>query len=689
LGEKRLNYAEQGQTQDLEEKKPNFLINEKSPYLQEHAFNPTAWRPWGDEALRKARNDGKPIFLSIGYSTCHWCHQMARESFEDPATAAIINKNFIPIKVDREERPELDAYYMSAVQSMTGSGGWPLTVFLTPDLKPFYGGTYFPPEPRYGMASFKQVLEFVAQIWKDKRTEVAESADQIEKAMAGDAREKGTKDLTTATLEEGYAAIVSSFDPEHGGFGGAPKFPLPLASSFLLRYHYRTGKELALRSVTKTLNEVMAGGVHDHVGGGFHRYSTDRVWLVPHFEKMLYDNALIARVFTEAYQVTGKDEYARTVEDTIGWLMTEMRDEGGGFYSAQDADTEEGEGTYYTWIPAEVEEVLGKEDAAEFCRLYGVTTSGNFEGRSILHLTPGEQRGSAKEGIWKSKLYQARMKRPRPATDTKILASWNGLAISALAYAGAAMLKPEFVKGATEAAEFILERCTKDGRLLRRFAGGEAAFDGTLEDYAFFIQGLLDLFEATSEPRWLREAKRLAGVMVDDLEDREEGGFFLTTDAQPVRLKDGYDGVTPSGNSAAAVALVRLAELTGAEGVRSHAERTIRYFSTDIEQQPSGHANMLVALDLLLNGVKEVVVTSRTPKGASGLLREVRRPFLPDMVVVVSTAENYRELSGLTTLLEGREPGAKATAYVCENFTCRLPADSVEALRAQLAPKQG
>ncbi len=689
MGEKRLNYVEHARIEDLGEKKPNFLINEKSPYLQEHAFNPTAWRPWGDEALRKAKNDGKPILLSIGYSTCHWCHQMARESFEDPETAAIINKNFIPIKVDREERPELDAYYMSAVQSMTGSGGWPLNVFLTPDLKPFYGGTYFPPEPRYGMASFKQVLEFVAQVWKDKRSEIVENADQIAKAITTDARGEDPKDLTLAALDDGYAAMVSSFDQEHGGFGGAPKFPLPLTSSFLLRYHYRTGKGLALRSVTKTLDEMMAGGIHDHVGGGFHRYSTDKVWLVPHFEKMLYDNALIARVFTEAYQVTGKEEYANVVEDTVGWLMTEMRDEGGGFYSAQDADTREGEGFYYTWTPAEVEEVLGREDASEFCRLYGVTSSGNFEGRSILHMKSQYPVNSAEAKRWASKLYAVRVKRPSPATDDKILTSWNGLAISALAYAGAAMSRPQYVKAAAEAAEFVLSKCAKDGRLLRRFAGGEAKLEGTLEDYAFFIHGLLELFEATSEPRWLREAIRLAKVMVDDLEDREKGGFFLTVDAQPARLKEGHDGVTPSGNSAAMVDLVRLAELTGDGEIRKAAERALRFFSPDIEQQPSGHANMLVALDLLLNGVKEVVVTSRTSAGAAALLAEVRRPFLPDKVVVAATEENYGELSGLTTLLEGRKAGAKARAYVCQNFTCKLPADSVEALRAQLIPKRG
>ncbi len=686
---KRLNYARKLEDEDLQEKKPNFLINEKSPYLQEHAFNPTAWRPWGDDAFRKAKNDGKPIFLSIGYSTCHWCHQMARESFEDLEIAAIINKNFIPIKVDREERPELDAYYMSAVQSMTGSGGWPLNVFLTPDLKPFYGGTYFPPEPRYGMPSFRQVLEFVAQVWKDKKGEIVENSEQIAKAISLDVRGKASAELTPKVLEEGYAALVSSFDPEHGGFGGTPKFPLPLSSEFLLRYNYRTGKELALRSVTKTLDGMMAGGIHDHVGGGFHRYSTDRIWLVPHFEKMLYDNALLARLYTEASQVTGRTEYAGVVDDTLGWLTREMKDADGGFYSAQDADTEEGEGIYYTWTPPEVEEVLRKVDAGLFSDLYGVTANGNFEGRSILHITHRDA-GPSKEklGEWKSKLYEKRIGRPRPRTDDKILTSWNGLAISAFAYAGAALSRPDYIDTASKAAKFVLDRCSREGRLLRRFAGGEAALEGTLEDYAFFVQGLLDLFEASPEPSWLNEAKKLANVMVDDFEDKKNGGFFLTIDAVPARLKEGYDGVTPSGNSVAAVDLIRLAEITGEVGMRQPAERVLRLFSHDIEQQPSGHANMLVALDLLLNGVKEVVVTARTLKGAAELLLETRRPFIPDKVVLAATDSNYGELAALTTLLEGRKPRAQARAYVCQNFTCKLPADSPETLRAQLAPKR-
>jgi hypothetical protein len=669
-------------------RKPNFLIFEKSPYLQEHAFNPVEWRPWGDEALKKAKNDGKPIFLSIGYSTCHWCHQLARESFEDAATAEIINKNFIPIKVDREERPELDAYYMKAVQAITGEGGWPLSVFLTPDLKPFYGGTYFPPEPRYGMPSFRQVLEFVAKVWKDKRTEMVENAEQVTKAISDDLSHMGRSKLPRKLLDDGYATLVSSLDLEHGGFGSSPKFPLPLSFAYLLRYYHRTGRELALSSVTKTLDEIMAGGIRDHIGGGFHRYSTDRFWLVPHFEKMLYDNAQLAKLYTEAYQETGKHEYATTARETLAWMLREMRSEGGGFYSAQDADTKEVEGVYYTWTPSEVQKVLGDTEASRFSEMFGITNYGNFEGRSILHTTAAIPDSSVDERVtirWKSKLYRERTKRPRPAIDTKVLTSWNGLAISALAFAGTVLEDYEYVTAAEEAAEFILKRSMRDGRLLRRFLGGEAALEGTLEDYAFFVQGLLDLFETTAKPRWLAEALRLTNLMIGEFEDREHGGFFLTVDAQPAPLKEGNDGVTPSGNSVAAVNLIRLAELTGKEDMRQVGEGVLRFFGRDIEQQPSGHAGMLIALDMLLNGMAEIVITSRNRADAAEVTKEVWRTFLPNKVVLSAYSESYGQLSKMTKLLKGRRPGAKPKTYVCRNFACKLPADSVESLRAQLS----
>jgi uncharacterized protein YyaL (SSP411 family) len=669
---------------ELPAKQANRLINEKSPYLLKHAYNPVEWFSWGTEAFAKAKNDNKPIFLSIGYSSCHWCNVMAEESFENEKTASFINKNFIPIKVDREERPEVDAYYMGAVQALTGGGGWPLTIFLTPDLKPFYGGTYFPPVPKFGMPSFTQLLEFVSNLWREKRSEVMANSLEVAKAIA-----TGTKgdpgELKKTALDEGYSILVSSFDQERGGFGGPPKFPLPNASAFLLRYYKRTGKELALRSVLKTLDEMLAGGIRDHIGGGFHRYSTDRTWLVPHFEKMLYDNALLARVYAEAYQVTRKAEYSEVVRDIVRWLLGEMRDPGGGFYSAQDADTTEGEGVFYTWTPDEIERALGKNDAAFFDGLYGVTNTGNFEGRTILHLDPGAPVPDGQRAAKvKSKLYGVRMERPRPATDTKILTSWNGLAISALAFSGIVLRDETLLGAASRAADFVIDKVSKDGRLLRRYAGGEAALEGNLEDYAFFVQGLLDLFESTSEPRWLEEAVRLNEVMVEDFEDKKNGGFFMSLEAEPARMKESYDGPTPSGNSVATLNLIRISELTGEEKHRSKAERTLKWFAKDIDRQPSSHAVMLIALDLLLNGVREVVVTAPSKQAASEMRFEVFREYMPFRVLLVATSATYGELSHASKLLEGRAPGRRARAFVCQNFACKLPADSPEALRAQL-----
>jgi uncharacterized protein YyaL (SSP411 family) len=667
------------------------LAKEKSPYLLKHAFNPVDWYTWGDEALAKAKNDNKPIFLSIGYSTCHWCTVMERESFEDERTAAFINKNFIPIKVDREERPEVDAYYMGAVQAMTGGGGWPLSVFLTPDLKPFYGGTYFPPEPRYGAPSFMQVLEFVSNLWKDKRDEVKANAHEVLKAISPIVK-GGSSELSRSVLDEGYATLAASFDPEHGGFGGAPKFPLPGSLAFLLRYYHRTGKELALKAVLKTLDEMAAGGIRDHVGGGFHRYSTDRVWLVPHFEKMLYDNALLAKVYAEAYQMTGKRSYAEVARETLSWIKGEMKADGGGFFAAQDADTTEGEGTYYTWTPEEVIDATGESDGDVFNRVYGVTRTGNFEGRTILHLAPGAELEPEKSKTLeraRRNLYLSRLRRPRPATDSKVLTSWNGLAISALAVSSQILKDEAYSRAAETAARFVLEHITKGGRLLRRFAGGEAALDGTLEDYAFFVQGLLDLFETSSDPAWLRESKGLTKLMIGSFEDRENGGFFLSTEGVPGRIKESYDGPTPSGSSVAVLNLIRLYALTGDEDFRSTAEKALKFFGDDVERAPSGHTTMLVALDLLLNGVREIVVSAPNAKAVEEMKAEVFRNFIPDKAVLAATRDTYRELSELSSLLNGRKPTSKARAFVCQNFTCKLPAYSPAALKAQLEERKG
>jgi hypothetical protein len=609
---------------------------------------------------------------------------MARESFEDEATASFLNRHFVPIKVDREERPEVDAYYMKAVQAMTGGGGWPLSVFLTPDLKPFYGGTYFPPEPRQGMPSFRQVLEFASSLWKDKREAAVENATQVATALA-EAYPDPAPELPPRLLEEGVTAIAASYDLARGGYGGPPKFPMPLMSGFLLRHAHRTGDALALKCATGTLDAIMRGGIRDHLGGGFHRYSTDAVWLIPHFEKMLYDNAQLAKVYVEAHLATGRPGYMDAAREALAWMAAEMRSEGGGFYSAQDADTRDGEGKFYTWTPGEVEEVLGKAEGDRFCSEYGVTAAGNFEGRSILHLGARGAAAPEEAAAWKKELYRARGKRPRPAVDGKVLTSWNGLAISAFAYAGAVTGDDGYVRAAREAAEFVLGNSTRDGVLLRRWVDGEAALEGTLEDYAFLAQGLVDLFEASAEPKWMSEALRLAEAMKDRFEDRERGGFYLTTGAVPARLKEGYDGVTPSGNSAAAACLIRLAELTGRDDIRGEAERTLRCFVADVDLQPASHAAMLSALDLQLNGVTEVVVVSKDAAAGAALEREAWRRFSPDTVLLVARRDTYEELSRMTSLLEGRRPGPKARAFVCRNSTCGLPAETPEALGDQLA----
>jgi uncharacterized protein YyaL (SSP411 family) len=666
--------------------KGNHLVGEKSPYLLEHATNPVDWYPWSEEALRKAKNDGKPILLSIGYSSCHWCHVMRKESFEDPATAAKINKYFIPIKVDREERPELDAFYMNAVQMMTGGGGWPLTVFLTPDLRPFYGGTYYPPEPRYGMPSFGQVLDFVAKIWRERREEALENAQQVFSALE-ETKEPVAKGKLSPDLIEGtYASLASSYDAAHGGFGTAPKFPLPLSISFMLRYHYRTGKELALSSATKTLDAMAAGGIRDHLGGGFHRYSTDRVWLVPHFEKMLYDNALLAKVFAEAYQITGNRMYATVTDETLAWMIREMRAPQGGFHSAQDADSEEGEGVFYTWTPEEIEGALGRDDAIRFCREYGVSRAGNFEGgRSILHLTSQDGTDSAWTDSAKKKLYDVRARRPRPSTDTKVLTSWNGLAISALALAGGIFGDKTYINEADRAADFVLTRCQKGGRLQHRYAGGEAGIDGLLEDYAFLAQGLLDLFRVTQDPGRLAAATRIVNDMVEGFYDGEQGGFFMSREASPAKLKEAYDGPTPSGNSVAVLDLLRLSELTGKTELQKVAEKTLVNFRMRLEEQPASHACMMSALDTLLNGSNQVVITASQREEVGPMQAEVTKAYLPATEVVVADSEGYDELLKLSPLLEGRKPGPLPTAYVCENFVCKIPAKSPEELRKQLS----
>jgi len=679
-----------------EGRKSNRLISEKSPYLLQYAHNPVDWYPWGEEAFSKAKSEGKPIFLSIGYSTCHWCHIQNEESFENEAIAAILNSKFVSIKVDREERPDLDEVYMKAVTTLTGRGGWPLSVFLTPDLKPFYGGTYFPPVPRHGLPGFPEVLNFIADTWKNKRQEVVQSSEEITKAISDGYALKGEGTLSKLLLDNAYAVVVSAHDSQFGGFGRAPKFPLPSYLGFLLRYNARTGKGSALNPVLKTLDSMADGGIHDHLAGGFHRYSTDRYWLVPHFEKMLYDNALLAKVYADAYRVTRMRRYAATARDILDWIMEEMTSREGGFFSAQDADTPEGEGYYYTWTPTEVSQLLGKEDGAVFREYYGVSPEGNFEGgRSILNVTASDEKTAAKLGLsveqfeealerGRKAMLKARRERNRPRVDDKILASWNGLAISGFACAYQALQDERYLSAATRSADFILSTLVKKGTspmLYRRYRDGDVAIAGNLEDYSFLIAGLLDLYESSFDNRWISASIMLAEEMVALLWDAEAGGFFMKPPGgEIVAIKEGYDGPTPSGNSVAALDLLRLAEFTGNQEFREMAETTLKLFADAMESTPTGYLEMLAAVDFSFGSKEVVVAKGWQPDELNAMVREIQTRYLPTKVLALADGD-----PALAQLTEGK-PSIKGmpTVYVCENFACKAPVTDVAALKRQL-----
>ncbi len=665
----------------------NRLAKEKSPYLLQHAHNPVDWYPWGEEAFEKARREQKPIFLSIGYSTCHWCHVMERESFEDPATAELLNRHFVAIKVDREERPDVDGLYMQAVIQMAGQGGWPLSVFLTPDLKPFYGGTYFPPEPRWGHPGFKSVLSGIADAWKNRREEVLRSGQAMAEALQGQAQETaGRAELSGKTLEQAYQSFSESYDETYGGFAPAPKFPRSHALSLILRHWKRTKEPRALQIVEKTLQAMAAGGIHDSLDGGFHRYSTDAEWHVPHFEKMLYDQALLARTYLEAYQATGREEYAQTARGIFDYVLRRMTGSGGGFYSAEDADSlepgteEKKEGAFYVWTARELEEVLGKKDAEAFGLLYGVQLHGNaahdpqgeFAGKNILYRArSGEEPAGAKQ-----KLLAARDRRPRPHLDDKVLADWNGLMIAGFAFGAQVLDEPRYAEAARRAADFILTKMVrKDGRLLHRYRDGEAAIPGHLEDYAFLIHGLVDLYEATFEPRYLAEAKRLTGEMVRLFWDDTAGGFFLTgTDAEKllVRQKELYDGAIPSGNSVAALDLIRVGRLTSEKGLEEKAARLTEAFGGQVSRQPSAFPQLLIALDFALGPSSEIVIAGPADAPETKeMLKTLRGRFFPNKVVSLHPPGDAD-----FPMIDG-----KPTCYVCQNYACDLPTTDLEKLK--------
>jgi uncharacterized protein YyaL (SSP411 family) len=666
----------------------NRLARETSPYLLQHASNPVDWYPWGDEALDRARAEDRPIFLSIGYAACHWCHVMERESFEDEATADFLNERFVPIKVDREERPDLDAIYMDAVQSMTGSGGWPLSAFLTPDGRPFFAGTYFPKDPGRGMPSFRQVLEAIDEAWRARRGDVEEQGARVVEALSRTAALRGSDDPLSADIEErAIASLREAFDDVWGGFGGAPKFPQPMTLEFVLRMHLR-GADDALPMLTETLDRMSSGGIHDHLGGGFARYSTDRAWHVPHFEKMLYDNAQLAQLYTRAWLVTRAERYRRVAIGTLDYLLREMRQPEGGFSSSQDADSEGVEGKFFTWSWDELVELLSEETAAAF----GATPEGNWEGTNVLWFPDGSDPTRPELDQARQTLFDAREHRVRPATDDKVLTAWNAMAIQAFAEAGRAFRSPRYIETAVDCAAFVLTSLRReDGRLLRSWRAGVPGRPGFCDDHALLASACLTLFSTTGDVRWFADAASLSDALVRLFHDEERGGFFQTGSddaALVVRPKELSDNAVPSGNSAAADVLQRLALLTADARLEEAGVSAIRLVRTVLGRAPTGFGHALCALDLHLGPSPEVAIIGDLDDPRTGALRDevVRSRFLPNAVLALGRPGDA-EAAEMVPLLRGRTTvDAQPTAYVCERFACRLPVTQPEQLAEQLRP---
>lgn len=676
---------------------PNLLAQETSPYLLQHAGNPVDWQPWGANALAQARREDRPIFLSIGYSACHWCHVMEHESFEDPRIAALMNERFVCIKVDREERPDLDQIYMNAVQLLTGRGGWPMSVFLTPDLKPFFGGTYWPPTGRMGMPGFDQVLAAVADAWERRRDQVWAQSEQLTEhirriaASAGAPREPAADTLRRAAID-----LERNVDWQYGGFGRAPKFPHPMDLRVLLRAWQRTGHEGPLQIVRLTLERMAAGGIYDQLGGGFHRYSVDERWLVPHFEKMLYDNALLAVAYLEAWQATRHEDYARIVRQTLDYVLREMTGPEGAFFSTQDADSEGIEGKFYVWTPAEVRAVLGDEAGEAFCHAYDVSAAGNFDGHNILHLPKtiaqcaallqrDEAELAAALAASRATLLAARSMRIWPGLDDKVLVAWNGLMIDALAQAGASLDEDRYVASAAQAAEFIWTHLRRtDGRLLHTWRAGQARLDAYLDDYAALANSLVSLYEATFDERWIERACQLCELVLALFADHDAGGFFYTaTDHEPLlaRQKDLQDNATPSGNSLAATVLVRLGKLCGRGDYLAAAQATFAASADLMERAPSAAGQMLIALSMYQGPTPELVLVGADQPTAAEALRALRGQFWPDKVLAARPARN--EGSRLGGLFAGKKLDGEVALYVCRDFACQAPRVGHEAIAAE------
>lgn len=682
----------------------NRLIHEKSPYLLQHAYNPVNWYPWCEEAFQKAKRENKPIFLSIGYSTCHWCHVMEKESFEDREVARLLNEHFVSIKVDREERPDVDQLYMTVCQAMTGHGGWPLTIIMTPAKKPFYAGTYIPKEDRYDRTGLIRLLPKIADLWKKERQQAEKVGDRVVEVIRGHLEASDRAELDLSTFDFAFEQFVRQFDDVYGGFGDAPKFPRPHDLLFLLRYWKDKDDSEALEMVEKTLLTMRKGGIYDQLGFGFARYSVDREWLVPHFEKMLYDNALLAFTYTEAYQATKKEMYRKVAEEILTYVLRDMTADEGGFYSAEDADSEGKEGKFYVWTPAEIQQILGKEDGELFCVCYDVTEDGNFEHQtSILnqihislpviaeHYRCTEKELEEKLSILRKKLFEARRKRVPPHKDDKILTSWNGLMIVALARAGRVIQNPIYLEAAAKAVRFIEEKLVReDGRLLARYRDGEAAYLGYLDDYAFYVWGLIELYEATWQSKYMEQAIQFTKAMIDLFWDDQNGGFFFYgKDGEQllIRPKEIHDGAMPSGNSVAALNLLRLASFTMDQTFMTIAEQQIKAFAGSVQEQPASHSFMLVAMQFALGKRKEIVVSGDPDDSLTQtMIREVQKAFCPNAIIVLQPRGKVdSKMKGLFPAVDQELSSLDhAAVYICENYACQQPIYELETLRERL-----
>jgi len=676
----------------------NRLIGETSPYLLQHAHNPVDWYPWGPEALARARDENKPILLSIGYSACHWCHVMERESFEDERIAALMNDHFVCIKVDREERPDLDHIYMSAVQMLTGHGGWPLTVFLTPAGEPFWGGTYFPPVDRHGMPGFPRVLLGVAEAYREKPGEIRSSVEQILAGLQkGEHAPAAPATVSPETAVTAARSLAEHYDERFGGIGGAPKFPNTMVFSLFLRAWRSTGERRFLDMTVATLRSMAAGGIFDQIGGGFHRYSVDARWLVPHFEKMLYDNALLVRLYLEAYQATGDAELAQVVEATLGYVLREMTHPEGGFFAAQDADSEGVEGKYFVWTPAEIAAAVGDDDAAIVSRLYDVTEAGNFEHKTILSRVVGVEQlarlfGRPVDDVAavvaraNRRLLETRARRVPPARDDKILTSWNALMIGAFAAAYEVLGTPIYREAAERAVAFVSTRLVRDGRLLRAWTTGEAKLDAYLDDHAFWLNALLDVYEATADLALVQRAADVGETLLARFEDREHGGFFFTAsdhEALVHRPKPVFDGSIPSGNSAAVFGLLRLFHYVGDARFLASAERALATFASAMTANPFGYAHMIAAADFFARKPHEVVIVGRLDDPATAALRaRVHATYLPNHTLVIADPASAE---GLPPAKDRPQVDGHATAHVCRGYTCSMPVTRADDLAPLLA----